>query len=161
MSTICHVGYTQSLDDMERVMQVSHWCRENAIKYPKKPVFLDLNKRQDFLKMKDTYDMVVLHFICRWEKQYAEQAIKQLRKMDGVNVVRPHTLMVSPLANWGNWRNRLMGTNAENIFLFGGMGEVGGTYIATLDGYKGEKLWDDDGDVKRELWRFKKENNGN
>jgi hypothetical protein len=147
-STICHVGYTMSGDDMERVVQVSDWCMENGINYPDSSVFLDLNKGKDFLAMDATYDMVILHFICRFDKFQSERAWKGL--------ILP-TLKVSPLASWSNWRKRLVGTNADHIFLFGGMGEVSGPFVATLDGYKGERLWEDDGRMTRECWLFRKE----
>jgi hypothetical protein len=149
-STICHVGYTQSFDDMSRVVQVSEWCLENDVIYPTEPVFLDLNygDSQDFLKMDTTHDMVILHYICRFEKFQAERVCQ--------GVMRP-TMRVSAKASWANWRRRLMGTNAHHMFLFGGMGEVSGPYIAQMDGYSLRKLWEDDGKVRRECWLFRKE----
>jgi hypothetical protein len=149
LESICHVGYTKSTDDFDRVVKVSDWLTYNNIVYPDKSAFIDLTRGKDFLTMKDTYDIVVLHFICRWEK----------RHVDRIGGEMPPELSISEHASWSNWRKRLVSTNAEAIHLFGGQGEVGGSYIATLDGYRGEKLADvEHRGAPTEWWVFRKEN---
>lgn len=135
--TILHVGHTRTTDDMERICKVFDWLHQKGIDSKDiEPKFIDLNKGQDFLARTDRWTMVVLHFICREEKCHQERRGKQ-----------SPTLTISPLANWVNWRKRLVSTNADYIFLFGGRGEVGYSYICSLDGYRPEQ-------VEEEFWVF-------
>jgi hypothetical protein len=137
MKTILHVGYTATNGDLQRTCQVLRWLSTRELLLDDiEPVFIDLNEGQDFLAMTETYDIVVLHFICREEKRHRIER----------NETRPE-LTISPHASWSNWRKRLVSTQAQYIFLFGGMGEVGYSFICNLDGYRAEQVED-------EFWVF-------
>jgi hypothetical protein len=124
-NTICHVGFTKTPGDTDRIMRVMEWLHEKKIPFPAESRFMDLNKGEDFLSDRKRYWAVVLHFICRWEKAHLDRS-KSTSKQ----------LKVSPKASWSNWRKRLVNTKAKYIFLFGGQFEVSGGYIVNLDGYR-------------------------
>ena len=138
MKTIAHVGHTRSAEDTERIFQVLTWLEDwdQAILAEAKPDWIDLSKGRDFLTEDKTYDAVVLHYIFRGGlRPHPMDALPDLR--------------VSPRSSWANWRKRLVQTGAKYIFAFGGMGEVGGSFLVNLDGYQAVK-------IEEEFWVFKR-----
>jgi hypothetical protein len=95
---------------------------------------IDLNDGRDFLAEDRQYDIVVLHFVFRDAHRVAKEWAEAPE------------LRVSPRASWEAWRRRLSASGARLIV---GMGEVGGGYIVTLDGYESVKVED-------EFWVFRK-----
>lgn len=136
MKTIAHVGHTKTSGDLKRIFTVIEWYeRHTGERFSFQGDCLDLNKGRDFLLEPNTYDAVVLHFIFRG---------------GFTNLVdKRKALKVSPKASWYEWRKRLVATGAKYIFAFGGMAEVGGTFLVDLDGYRSIQ-------VEPEFWVFER-----
>lgn len=135
---IAHVGHTKSPGDCYRIVKVYDWCEANKIELKGEFDSIDLNKGRDFLTESNKYRAVVLHHLFRGG--FGFRLIAQ---------TCPNQLKLSPLNSWMNWRNRLVSTGAELVFAFGGMAEIGGSYIVNLPGYKEIRVED-------EFWVFKK-----
>lgn len=122
---IAHVGHTKTLEDLTRIIKVVTWCLDNGYN-PKKGTndYIELQHGRDFLIEKETYDIVILHFLFRGGFAVAPARL-QCKE-----------LAYSPHASWASWRRRLVATRAKLIFAFGGSTEVSGSYLVDLPGYK-------------------------
>jgi hypothetical protein len=146
--SVAHVGHTGTLNDFKRIAEVIEWCGKHGQEIGKGD-FFNLSKGRDFLREDKKYEVVVLHFI--------------FRGGFGVNNSKHPELGLSPLASWSNWRKRLVDSGAKWIFAYGGMAEVGGTYIVNLDGYRVHKVRTEElgktdrCDQQEGLWVFEKE----
>jgi hypothetical protein len=134
---IAHVGHTQSPGDVQRSIQALQWCAENNIDFGRVVNdFVELRNGRDFLLEDREYVAVVLHYLFRGGFT--------IKKNGNGN----KQLAYSARSSWVAWRNRLMLSGAKLIFAFGGMAEIGGSYIVSLDGYESIK-------VQEEFWVFK------
>lgn len=147
MRTIAHIGWTKTVSDFERAAEVFDWVTANS-SAPKKSDFIDLSKGRDFFTEDKRYDVVVLHFIFRGGFGYNGKSKE---------------LATSPLAGWSQWRKKLIATGATYIFAYGGLAEVGGTYLAHLDGYMTHRVRTEDQSLLNNrvsqlngLWIFEK-----
>lgn len=130
LNTVCHVGHTKTTDDLQRVIDSVTWMEKNGYTPPRQADFVELRKGRDFLKETAQYDVVILHFIFRGGMLIRNR--------------KHNELATSPLSSWVSWRKRLMLTEAKLIFAFGGMGEIGGTFLADFDGYKTHRIYTPD-----------------
>lgn len=137
--TIAHVGHTQSPGDVQRMIEALTWCAAHNIDFINtKNDIVELRDGRDFLLEKLEYEVVVLHFLFR-----------------GGFTIDPsgngnRQLAYSEHTSWSVWRHRLVNTKAKLIFAFGGVSEIGGSYIANLDNYITHK-------VQPEFWIFQKQ----
>lgn len=127
---------------MDRIFKVMEWLddydQEELIAQAR-PDWIDLRHGRDFLRETGKYEIVVLHFLFRG-------GFRQPAAHDAHDNIQ---LCVSPLSSWAFWRHRLVQTGAKFIFAFGGLAEVGGTFIVNLDGYRSIK-------VEEEFWVFER-----
>lgn len=109
-----------------RCCEVMEWLSKSGEEMPKISDFVEIRKGRDFLKEYKTYDVIVLHFL--------------FRGGFCVPTMKRSQLATSELASWGEWRRRLVASQAKFIFCYGGGSEVSGTYIVDLNGYKVHKI---------------------
>lgn len=122
---IAHVGWTDSDEDRDRLYLTLQHLREFGIDAGIiQPKFIELWEGQDFLEDQEEYSIIVLHFLFRGSNH-----IKQEKQ------VKWSPLRISQKSSWVNWRKRLAATNADYIIAFGGMGEIGPSFIVDIPGY--------------------------
>jgi hypothetical protein len=126
--------------DRARILLSLTWAetnREKEFTMCHESDFINLNQGRDFLEEHTQYDVVILHHLFRGGFGVGPTHVDQPQ------------LMYSRHSSWVTWRRRLVDTNAELIFVFGGFAEIGGTFIVNLDGYEAIE-------ASHDFWVFKK-----
>jgi hypothetical protein len=131
-----HVGYTKSNGDHERTVDAEDRLAleltpdadedDECFDLYKNADYLNLDKGRDFLNEDTTYDIVILHYI------FARKDIN-----DGLppHLIHPLTKM-SATSSQQNWHKRLISTQAQFIFAYGGGNEVTKYFLGNIPGYE-------------------------
>jgi hypothetical protein len=123
--SIAHVGYDGSAEDQIRSIIALEWVAANKWHIGSFTLdYINLHKGRDFLKEDKQHAMVILHFLFRGGFGIAPDG--------GGNPQLQHSTEQS----WSAWVKRLAATKARLIFAFGGFAEVGGSFLARIEGYQ-------------------------